>query len=162
MAGGADEGAGVGVGEWSAARDMLAALLGALGGCYWRMEVVGVPVPVVREERVLRAWESELSQAAGEQIKSGGAMVTAVNSARGVFTEIAVGRCFAIRCCGARDHETEEKMGRCLTCTRVRERLEALWYKAAGRQGTPFAPSLRLLGNAMQVKAGTARPGQAK
>ena len=36
-------------------------------------------------------------------------MVTAVNSARGVFTEIAVGRCFAIRCCSsARDHETEE------------------------------------------------------
>ena len=124
--------------------------------------LVPVLVLVVTEESVPGIWEGELSQAAGEQMKSGGAMVTAVNSARGVFTEIAVGRCFAIRCCGARDHETEEKMGRCLTCTRVRERLEALWYKAAGRQGTPFAPSLRLLGNAMQVKAGTARPGQAK
>lgn len=32
-------------------------LLGALGGCYWRMEVVGVPVLmlVVTEERALRA-----------------------------------------------------------------------------------------------------------
>ena len=41
LAGGADEGAGagVGVGECSAARDMLA-VLGAWGGCYWRMEVV--------------------------------------------------------------------------------------------------------------------------
>ena len=43
-------------------------------------------------------------KAAGEQMKSGGAMVTAVNSARGVFTEIAVGRCFVIRC-RARDYE---------------------------------------------------------
>lgn len=120
-----------------------------------------MPVPVVTEERVLRAQESELSRAAGEQIESGGAMVTAVNSARGVFTEIAVGRCFAIRCCSARDYDTEETR-RCLDCTRVRERLEALWYKVASRQGTLFAPSLRLLGNAMQVKAGTPRPGQAK
>jgi len=72
------------------------------------MGVVGVPVPVVREERVLRAWESELSQAAGEQIKSGGAMVTAVNSARGVFTEIAVGRCFVIRC-STRDYYKRER-----------------------------------------------------
>ena len=123
------------------------------------MGVVGVPVPVVREERVLRAWESELSQAAGEQIKSGGAMVTAVNSARVVFTEIEVGRCFDIRCCCARDHETKA-MRRCLTCTRVRERLEALWYEVASRQGTPFAPYLRLIVYAMQVKAGTARPGK--
>lgn len=114
LAGGADEDAGVEVGEWSAARDILAAVLDALGGCYWRMEEVGVPVLMAMEESVSGAWESELSQAAGEQSKakqskSGGAMVTAVNSARGVFTEIAVGRCFAIRCCSsARDHETEE------------------------------------------------------
>ena len=40
LAGGTDEGAGVGVGECSAARDMLTAVLGALGGCYWRMDVV--------------------------------------------------------------------------------------------------------------------------
>jgi hypothetical protein len=40
LAGGADEGAGVGVGDCSATRDMLAVVLGALGGCYWRMEVV--------------------------------------------------------------------------------------------------------------------------
>ena len=111
-------GAGVRVGEWSAARDMLAAVFGALGGCYWRMEVV------VTEERVSSAWESELSQAAGKQIKSGGAMVTAVTSARGVFTESAVGRCFAIRCCSARSN-----------CTRVHERLEALWYSSGQLAG---------------------------
>jgi hypothetical protein len=39
-------------------------------------------------------------------MKSGGAMVTAVNSARGVFTEIAVGRCFVIRW-RARDYEMQ-------------------------------------------------------
>ena len=61
-------------------------------------------VLVVTDERVSGVLEGELSQAAGEQIKSGGAMVTAVNSARGVFTEIAVGRCFVIRC-RARDYE---------------------------------------------------------
>jgi len=33
-------------------------------------------------------------------------MVTAVNSARGVFTEIAVGRCFVIRC-SAHDHDMQ-------------------------------------------------------
>jgi hypothetical protein len=75
----------------------------------------GVLVPVlvlaVTEESVPGIWEGELSQAAGEQMKSGGAMVTAVNSARGVFTEIAVGRCFVIRC-DARDYgmERNEKM----------------------------------------------------
>lgn len=37
---------------------------------------------------------------------AGGAMVTAVNSARGVFTEIAVGRCFVIRC-SAHDHDMQ-------------------------------------------------------
>lgn len=88
-----------------------------------------MPVLVVTEERERRGvWESELSQAVGEQIKSGGAMVTAVNSARGVFTEIAAGRCFAIRCCSAlRDHETEGTR-RCPTCTRAGERPEARWY----------------------------------
>ena len=70
LAGGADEDAGVEVGEWSAARDMLAAVLDALGGCYWRMEVVGVPVLMAMEESVSGAWESELSQAAGEQSKA--------------------------------------------------------------------------------------------
>jgi hypothetical protein len=39
LAVGADEGAGVGVGEGSAARDMLVVAVGR-GGCYWRMEVV--------------------------------------------------------------------------------------------------------------------------
>jgi hypothetical protein len=47
---------------------------------------------LVLVERVSSVWKGEMSQAAGEQMKSGGAMVTAVNSARGVFTEIAVGR----------------------------------------------------------------------
>jgi hypothetical protein len=59
---------------------------------------------LVLVERVSSVWKGEMSQAAGEQMKSGGAMVTAVNSARGVFTEIAVGRCFVIRW-RARDHE---------------------------------------------------------
>jgi hypothetical protein len=85
---------------------MLAVVLGALGNCYWRMEVVGVLVMEVLEERVSSVCEGEMSQAAGEQMKSGGAMVTAVNSARGVFTEIAVGRCFVIRW-RARDYEMQ-------------------------------------------------------
>lgn len=90
-------------------------------------------------------------------------MVTAVNSARGVFTEIAVGRCFAIRCCSsARDHGTEEMRGDDAWIAREYEsglRLCGIGSRqVAGR--APFAPSLRLLGNAMQVKAGTARPGK--
>lgn len=52
LAGGAAEGAGVGVGECSATRDMLAVVFGALDGCHWRMEEVGVLVLVVTEERV--------------------------------------------------------------------------------------------------------------
>lgn len=108
LAGGADEGAGVGVGECSATRDMSAMVSGALGGCYWRMEEGGGVLVLVCGGRGATAGcleEGELSQAAGEQMKSGGAMVTAVNSARGVFTEI-------IRC-DARDYgmeRTDEKM----------------------------------------------------
>jgi hypothetical protein len=39
LAVGADEGAGVGVGECSAARDMSVVAVGR-DGCYWRIEVV--------------------------------------------------------------------------------------------------------------------------
>jgi hypothetical protein len=46
-------------------------------------------------------------------------------------------------------------MRRCLDCTRARERREPLWYsRQLTRRRCSF---LRLLGNAMQVKAGTAR-----
>jgi hypothetical protein len=50
-------------------------------------------------------------------------------------------------------------MRRRLDCTRVLERLEALYSQPVGE--VAVAPFLRLLGsNAMQVKAGTARPGK--
>jgi hypothetical protein len=66
---------------------------------YWRCWVLGAVVIgtwrwCVGDRGGREGWllgEGELSQAAGE-VKAGGAMVTAVNSARGVFTEIAVGR----------------------------------------------------------------------
>ena len=65
LAGGAAEGAGVGAGECSATRDMLAVVLGALGGCYWRMEVVWVMVLVVLKESVSSVRKGELSQGGG-------------------------------------------------------------------------------------------------
>ena len=63
-------------------------------------------VTVTEEEA---AWEGELSQAAGQnEARQAARWSTAVNSARGVFTEIAVGRCFVIRC-STRDYYKRER-----------------------------------------------------
>jgi hypothetical protein len=71
LAVGAEEGAGAGVGEGSAARDMLV-VAGGRGDCYWRMDVV---------------WEKKMVLAAeGRHRQEGGAMETAVKR-RGVCSQ---------------------------------------------------------------------------